>query len=265
MSPDLAIAGVRELDRPGVVLDPMSGSGTVVRQASDLGHRAIGFDLDPLAVLITKVWTTPANDVTVERLATDVLSNAKRLPDSVELPWIDADEETRGYIEYWFAEPQRSDLRRLAYVLSRLDKPRVHPEKRAAADVLRLALSRIIVTKDLGASLARDVFHSRPHKVAEVSSFEVMPAFERSVREVRRRLASEPPTGNVDVKLGDARALKSIENDAVDVVGVPLSSEQKHTLSRKRLNRLDLGVTQCWRCLPLHAFRYELFGVIWVI
>ena len=62
MAPDLAVAELRSL-RPGsVVLDPMSGSGTVLRQAADLGHRPIGFDLDPLAVLMTKVWTTPVDD-----------------------------------------------------------------------------------------------------------------------------------------------------------------------------------------------------------
>jgi hypothetical protein len=48
-------------------------------------------------------------------------------------------------------------------------------------------------------------------------------------------------------------------------LGVPLSSEQKRTLSRKRLNMLDLGLTQRWRVLPLNSFRYKLFGVIWVV
>ena len=177
MAPDLAIAGLKELKHQSVVLDPMAGSGTVVRQASALGHRASGFDMDPLAVLMTKVWTTPVNDMAVARLATEVLSNVKGLPDSIALPWIDEDEETKRVIEYWFAEPQRSDLRRLAYALSQLDRPRLRAEKRAAADMLRLALSRIIITKNLGASLARDVSHSRPHKVAEVSSFLIPPDF----------------------------------------------------------------------------------------
>jgi len=52
---------------------------------------------------------------------------------------------------------------------------------------------------------------------------------------------------------------------AVSDTGVPLSSEQKCTLSRKRLNMLDLGLTQRWRSLPLNSFRYELFGVIWPV
>jgi hypothetical protein len=45
-------------------------------------------------------------------------------------------------------------------------------------------------------------------------------------------------------------------------IGVPLSSEQKRTLSRKRLNMLDLGLTQKWRFLPHNSFRYELCGFI---
>jgi SAM-dependent methyltransferase len=218
MAPDLAIASLKELKYRGVVLDPMAGSGTVVRQASEVGHRAIGFDYDPLAVLMTKVWTTPANDSVIAGLTTKVLSMVRNLSDRVDLPWIDEDEETKQFVEYWFAEPQRSDLRRLAHVLFQLGQSRLRAETRNASDVLRLALSRIIITKDSGASLGRDVSHSRPHKVAESSSFDVIPAFERSAHEICRRLADVPPVGNVDVRLGDARWLKSIGNDEVDVV-----------------------------------------------
>lgn len=218
MAPELAIDGLKKLKHPSVVLDPMVGSGVVVRQALKMGHRAIGFDIDPLAVLMTKVWTTPVEDKALEQLTTDVLNTVRGLPKRVSLPWIDEDEETNRFIEYWFAEPQCSDLRRLAYSLSQLDHLRLRAKKRAAADVLRLALSRIIITKDQGASLARDVSHSRPHKVTEVSSFEVIPAFERSVQQIRRLLASSPPVGNADVRLGDARSLKSIENGEVDAV-----------------------------------------------
>jgi hypothetical protein len=219
MAPDLAIAALRKLGPQAVVLDPMAGSGTVVRQASELGHRGLGFDLDPLAVLMTKVWTTPVDDEIVARLARELFAEAKSLcPSSIELPWIDHDYETRRFVESWFAEPQRFDLRRISYLLSRLDRPRRRSKKRAAADVLRLALSRIIVTKDRGASLARDVSHSRPHKTFETSTFEVVPAFERSVRTIRKLLSEAPPPGNVDMRLGDARNLASVENAEVDTV-----------------------------------------------
>ena len=58
MAPELAIDTLRDLPGSSVVLDPMVGSGTVLRHASDMGHAAIGFDVDPLAVLISRVWTS---------------------------------------------------------------------------------------------------------------------------------------------------------------------------------------------------------------
>src|SRR5205814_1950303 len=85
-------------------------------------------------------------------------------------------------------------------------------------DVLRLALSRIIITKDCGASLARDVSHSRPHKVRETSPYEVMPGFQLSVQQLRQRLLSQPPPGGVSVGCGDARALRDLCNKSIDAV-----------------------------------------------
>ncbi len=73
------------------------------------------------------------------------------LSEGIRLPWIDGDGETEQFIEYWFSEPQRSDLRRLAYILSKLNRRR-RPDIRAGANVLRLALSRIIITNNKGAS-----------------------------------------------------------------------------------------------------------------
>jgi hypothetical protein len=44
--------------RGDVVLDPMMGSGTTVVEAFCTGRRAFGFDIDPLALLITQVKVT---------------------------------------------------------------------------------------------------------------------------------------------------------------------------------------------------------------
>lgn len=215
MAPELALEYLQELAVGSIVLDPMAGSGTVLRHASELGHEAVGFDLDPLAVLISRVWSTPVDDATVDGLATRLLDEAECLSaGDLALPWIDEDEETASFIHYWFGEPQRDALRRLAFVLHNAD---VVDEEQAALDVLRVALSRIIVTKEQGASLARDVSHSRPHRVAESSEFEVIPAFRRSLKLVRGRLEKTPPKGGVTIQLGDAREL-CLEDASVDAV-----------------------------------------------
>src|SRR5712692_7663621 len=92
MAPELALAHLADLPEGQIVLDPMSGSGTVLRQASALGHLAYGFDVDPLAVLMSRVWTTAVDDATVEALFKDIMTDAKKAK-SVSLPWIDTDPE----------------------------------------------------------------------------------------------------------------------------------------------------------------------------
>ena len=218
MAPDLVLERLDEIGENRRVLDPMAGSGVVLRHAIELGHEAVGFDLDPLAVLMARVWTTPISEKNLERWTTRVFDKA-RLKNAcdVNLEWIDTDEETRSFVDYWFGASQRADLRRIASVLSGLG----HGERRedaASLDLIRLALSRIIVTKEPRASLARDTSHSRPHKVLEDSDFEVFPAFEQSIGMLRKRLLEHPPSGRADVGRGDARSLETIGNATVDTV-----------------------------------------------
>src|SRR4051812_27535519 len=189
MAPELALEKLTQLPSTAVILDPMAGSGTVLRQATDLGQRGIGFDMDPLAVLMSRVWTTPVDD----QLAADVAERvAKRIdalaPAEANLPWIDNDPETAAFVDYWFAPLQREELRRIAYVIHQFSAEAATPDESAAVDLLKIALSRTIITKDKGASLARDVSHSRPHKIGETSDFAVRSAFDRSIKAVRRRL-----------------------------------------------------------------------------
>jgi hypothetical protein len=220
MAPELALETLRKLPPRSVVLDPMAGSGTVLRQATELGHRAVGLDMDPLAVLISRVSTRPCDGELLLRLGDTVLAEARGLPRSqLTLPWIDADPETSAFVRYWFGRPQRVDLRRIAAAVLKVAAAEAGNEaSEAALDALRIALSRTIITKDRGASLARDVSHSRPHKVETSSVFEVIPAFERSVRVVQQRLSSSLPRGDADVQLGDARQMGGINAGSIDSV-----------------------------------------------
>lgn len=219
MAPELALSNLLRLQPKSIVLDPMAGSGTVLRQAADLGFAAWGFDLDPLAVLMAKVWITPVDDSLIETMALEVLRSSRKLAGhKIKLPWIDDDPEAINFIVYWFGEDQRKSLRKLSFILHNLYNSALSSEERAALNVLRLNLSRIIVTKETGASLARDTSHSRPHKVAEVSSYDVFSGFEKSLQILRQRLLKISPSGDARVERGDARDLSQISNESVDAV-----------------------------------------------
>ena len=217
MAPELALEKLQDIDQKGLVLDPMAGSGTVLRQATDLGHRAVGFDMDPLAVLMTRVWTTAVDEKLVDSIAERVTKRIEAIhPDEAKLPWMDT--ETLAFVDYWFAEPQKGDLRRIAFVLDELGRELADPAEQLALDLLRIALSRLIITKDKGASLARDVSHSRPHRVADKNDFDVGPMFARSIKAVQKRLKDAPPAGGAEIGLGDARTLTALQDASIDAV-----------------------------------------------
>jgi hypothetical protein len=238
MAPDLALAKLAKLQSPGIVLDPMSGSGTVLRQASLLGHQALGFDMDPLAVLMSSVWTTPINAPAVARMKERIFGQIDALhPDDAQLPWIDSDPETASFVDFWFAKQQQLDLRKAAYVLRAIEADAGN-EDIAVLNMAKLALSRLIITKDRGASLARDVSHSRPHKVAEANDFDVRSTFEKSIDAINSRLEQSPPEGSAKVKLGDARSMLELADGSVD--GVLTSPPYLNAIDYMRGHKLSL-------------------------
>ena len=222
MAPELALRPIQRLGRNGVVLDPMTGSGTVIQCAAENGHRAIGIDSDPLAVLISTVRTAEIDDDKLLRLFRRIISKAEGLDlRQIRLPWIDEDPETKAFTEFWFGDEQRTALRRIAAVLDEYSRPRIHRDTKLHVDAIRLALSRIIITKESAASLARDTSHSRPHRVRLESDYDVFSGFRKSMKQVRKLLNQKTQgrlTGTT-VHLGDARDLRGIcGNGQVDLV-----------------------------------------------
>ena len=207
MAPELVREPLATVPLGGCVLDPMCGSGVVVRAAVEAGLECVGNDIDPLAVLMTRAWVVPLDAEKICLEAEKLVQGAKALSDSaVEWP---SDSETRQFISYWFAEEQMNDLARLATGLRREDEP--------IRNVLAVALSRIIVSKEMMASLARDTSHSRPHKVSETNHFDVYAGFLRSARQVAVRLEPGRIKGHAKIRRGDARALDDMDCERYDL------------------------------------------------
>lgn len=210
MAPEIALEAINDLEPGSIVVDPMCGSGLVLREAVLHGHEAIGFDVDPLAVLMSKVWTRSLDTSTLFERSDAIIRETRRIRQSdISLPWIDEDEETRRYIDYWFEGRQREQLRKLAYFVAGKRGP--------VNNALQLAISRTIITKKVGASLAWDVSHSRPHRVKVDNDYDVLAGFEAAVSWIANAL-SVSPISDADVKLGDARRLGYIPDEHADAV-----------------------------------------------
>ena len=211
MAPEIASRAIGQLGPHSTVLDPMCGSGLALREAVQQGHRAIGFDVDPLAVLMSKVWTRPLDASKLVEEGRRVIESAMRLEKKgVCLPWIDDDLETTKFIDFWFANQQRDQLRNLAYLIA-CKQGRIY-------DALRVALSRIIITKKVGASLAWDVSHSRPHRVKNDNDFDVYAGFSGAVSSIASEARKIPKTSDAHVRIGNAKNLNDTPNDHVDLV-----------------------------------------------
>jgi DNA modification methylase len=215
MAPSIVWRELPACGEPIQVLDPMSGSGMALVTARMRGHKAIGFDTDPLAVLITRAWCADVDETSVKAKAEEILERARnwcgrvRLRDAYPT---DSDEETREFIRFWFDETNRKQLTALSRSISRVHDCGVR-------ELLWCAFSRLIITKHAGASLAMDVSHSRPHRVYEKAPIK---PFDRFMRSVAFVLQASPFKGGTEavrarVGLGDARRLP-LQDLSVDLV-----------------------------------------------
>jgi DNA modification methylase len=197
------------------ILDPMVGSGTTIAVAARKGHETLGFDTDPLAILITRVWCANVSKSSMILLGKVVLEQAKqkakRLSSSHAFPYGCKDKESKAFIRYWFDTTNRVQLCALSRSIRRLR----NKEKR---EVLWCAFSRMIIKKKNGVSLAMDVSHSRPHRIHDYSCHKVFDVFERTLENLLEAIEKSGRSKiKPVVKLGDARDLP-IASQSVDMV-----------------------------------------------
>jgi SAM-dependent methyltransferase len=110
------------------LLDPFCGSGTALAEAQASGLPSLGVDLNPIAVLMSRVKTSP-----LPRNAGRVLSEVVELAHSDLAPSL----PDIPRLNHWFEPAVQSALASLAAAIA--------SHGRAATELLRLALSSIIV------------------------------------------------------------------------------------------------------------------------
>lgn len=166
--PQLPRLFIENLTRPGeIVLDPMAGSGTTLLEAYLAGRRAVGLDIDPLALRIATVKVQPVNTERVLKTMHKILQSVENALHSISEAQFQAefeaafDEETRQFISYWFSPSVYRTLFYLKKEIETLEEP-------ALRLFFEIAFSSLIITKSGGVSFALDLAHTRPHRAKVV-------------------------------------------------------------------------------------------------
>lgn len=160
--PQIPAYFIDALTNPGeIVLDPMMGSGTTLLEASLLGRRSIGFDIDPLAALISSTKVSFVDLEQCEKAGFRVALEAERSLNGSNAELVQFldhrfDPPSREFINYWFTHQTQLELAALIREIEKIPSPAVRL-------FLVLAFSSIIITKSGGVSRARDLAHTRPH------------------------------------------------------------------------------------------------------
>ena len=197
------------------VVDPMVGSGTTLVTARLYGHQALGFDTDPLALLIAKAWSSDIDPERLRRLAARVLHDARARYRSITAGKAypqGADQETRSFIRFWFGPTNRRQLSALAASIASVRDAN-------ARALLWCSFSRMIITKGAGVSLAIDVSHSRPHRAHHIVPVKPFGKFPAAIEQVLRGANFSPgrQLPAAVVRRGDARVIP-LEDNSVDMV-----------------------------------------------
>jgi 16S rRNA G966 N2-methylase RsmD len=194
------------------LLDPFCGSGTVLVEAMIAGRRAMGVDLNPLAVRLARVKTSPGDPRSREEIvaaARDVAAFA------------DERRERRAGATRRYAPEDVASFE--PHVLLELDSLRVAIAQRASEDAyvreaLELVLSSMLLKISRRASDTSEHVASR-----RIAAGYAARLFKRKAAELVRRLAEfsallAPGTPRATVVLDDASRLRTVAASSVDAI-----------------------------------------------
>lgn len=196
------------------ILDPMAGSCTTLLEAVLKQRQAIGFDIDPLSLIVGKAKFDRFRPEIAYQVGNSLIRKAKTrfetdsfaLQDELKARF---DPETLEFIDYWFLKETQLEL------LSLLQEIEIIADD-SIKRFFMLVFSGMIIAKNGGVSLARDLAHTRPHKVADKKP---LSAFTEFYKRLFKNLHNLRVLPDVPVGLREANARKMpLEDEVIDLI-----------------------------------------------
>ena len=219
--PQIAARVISLLTQPGeLVVDPYCGSGTTLLESAVLGRRAFGLDLNPLAVLIARVKTTPISEATLNTLSGSLSNAITTSGFDSNLHLFREREEALGpdgdprfcceWYRKWFQPHVLRELLAIDMAISEVDG-------RAARALARVSFSNILRRSSNAHSGYPNVMYDKrvPSKGSPIPLF--LKILKRNVEMVTSLSSISVSWTDVTVARGNASALP-IASDTVDAL-----------------------------------------------
>ncbi|NOZ72846.1 MAG: hypothetical protein GXP38_13210 [Chloroflexi bacterium] len=167
-------------------------------------------------MLLDRVKTTPIDSQQAAETGYEIIKKAgssvhHHRQDLLETIGQRFDERTRSFVDYWFSPDAQVELMALLQEIEKVEDTDIR-------SFLILAFSAIIITKSGGVSLARDLAHTRPHKVNDKSYRSPIQEFRKRLQRNLTSLAAMPSQGNqVALLFGNAQNLP-LRSNFVDLI-----------------------------------------------
>jgi hypothetical protein len=256
-----SLLNIAEVGPSSVILDPMCGSGTTPTETVLSGYQAIGLDLNPLSVLMSRakcdILAIHPDELTAEYelLKADLLT----LPTekTTACPWFEhLPAQDRNYLANWFAPKVLADLDPITMRISKIS----HPACRELFQVgLSNILRRISWQKDEDLRVRKEI--QRDVKIDVTAEF--LAELSRSVRTILALLYENRgiKVGQAVIMEGNARCADQLLSHQLGAIDAIITSPPYATalpyLDTDRLSLCYLGLLP----RPEHRQRdYQMIG-----
>ncbi len=220
------------------VCDIFCGSGTTLVESSLLNRNSIGIELNPLAVLIAKVKTTPINPQTLTDKLKMILDDYKSIK-SVPLPKF-------SNLDFWFSESAIKDLSRLKQAIWNISEENI----RNFFSVCFSEIVRIIsFTKHKEFKLVRD--KDKLEKSFKPDALkEFMRLCENNILGMKEYINDVNTNAHARIILGDSTKDNGLPENSIDfIITSPPYGDSRTTVAYGQFSRLP---SQWLELLPSH-------------
>lgn len=209
------------------VCDIFCGSGTTLVESSLLNRNSIGIELNPLAVLIAKVKTTPIDPQTLTNNFKIILTTYNNMKNAVPPKF--------NNIDFWFPEAVIKDLAKLRHAIWNISEENI----RNFFSVCFSEVARIVsFTRHKEFKLFRD-----KNKLEKSFNPDVLGEFikmcENNILGMKEYIHDVMPNANVKIIFGDSTKDNGIPQNSVDfIITSPPYGDSRTTVAYGQFSRL---------------------------